>query len=151
MQNLREFQNTARLSISSLAQIIYEFYNPSQSQQQEEVTDEQNTTNNINPINVNNDTTTNRKQSQKEGGTLEKLPKHNSKNRKTHESSKQTTPGLTAESIINIIDQRLANYIASQKTTASSPYLIGNPTNQPAPTDKNIFSATTTTLQNPLE
>ena len=58
------------------------------------------------------------------------------------------TSGLTAESIINIIDQRLANFINFQNTTASPPSLIGNRTNQPVPIDKSIFATTTTTLQN---
>ena len=147
------FRNTPQLSTSTLAQIIYEFYNPCQSIQQKEATAEQNIINKINSTdNVNNDhndtitTTTN--QSQKEGEPLEKLTKNNLKKRKIHETPTQMTSGLTAESIINIIDQRLANFINFQNTTASPPSLIGNRTNQPAPIDKSIFSTTTTTLQN---
>ena len=146
------FRNTPQLSTSTLAQIIYEFYNPCQSIQQKEATAEQNIINKINSTdNVNNDhndtitTTTN--QSQKEGEPLEKLTKNNLKKRKIHESPTQMTSGLTAESIINIIDQRLANFINFQNTTASPPSLIGNRTNQPAPIDKGIFPTTTTTLQ----
>ena len=75
------FRNTPQLSTSTLAQIIYEFYNPCQSIQQKEAIAEQNIINKINSTdNVNNDTiTTTTNQSQKEGEPLEKLTKNNFK------------------------------------------------------------------------